>query len=46
MPNISENPTSFDPSALLFLHTDAADPPVTIIRDIRVRPGEKADSNN
>lgn len=42
MPNISENNASLDPSALRFLHTDDADPPVTIIRDIRVRPGEES----
>lgn len=39
MPNSSEIAISRDSPALRFLHTDAADPPVTVIRDIRVRPG-------
>lgn len=39
MPSSSEIPTSLDSPALRFLRTDAADPPVTVIRDIRVRPG-------
>lgn len=39
MPNSLEIPTSLDSPALGFLRTDAADPPVTVIRDIRVRPG-------
>ena len=39
MSNSSEIPTSLDSPALRFLRTDATDPPVTVIRDIRVRPG-------
>ncbi|MBX3360781.1 MAG: antibiotic biosynthesis monooxygenase [Phycisphaeraceae bacterium] len=39
MSNASEIPTSPDSPALRFLRTDATDPPVTVIRDIRVRPG-------
>lgn len=39
MPTSSETPTSPISPALRFLHIDAPDPPVTVIRDIRVRPG-------
>ena len=39
MPDPSEIPTSLNSAALRFLRTDAPDPPVTVIRDIRVRPG-------
>jgi uncharacterized protein len=37
----SEIPATIESPALRFLRTDAADPPVTVIRDIRVRPGSE-----
>lgn len=39
MSNSSEIPAPLDSPALRFLRTDAADPPVTVVRDFRVRPG-------
>lgn len=41
MPESSETQTTIETPALRFLRTDAADPPVTVIRDIRVRPGSE-----
>jgi uncharacterized protein len=37
----AEPSTPLNPPALRFLRTDAADPPVTVIRDIRVHPGSE-----
>ena len=36
---IPDTPDPLDAPALRFLRSDAADPPVTVIRDIRVKPG-------
>lgn len=41
MPDSSEIRTPDIPPALQFLRTDDADPPVTVIREIRVRPGSE-----
>jgi uncharacterized protein len=37
----AQSPPTADGDALQFLRSDAADPPVTVIRDIRVRPGSE-----
>lgn len=41
MPGPSESLTPMDTPSLRFLRSDAADPPVTVIRDMRVRPGSE-----
>lgn len=39
MPIASKPTTPLDSPALRFLRSDLADPPVTVVRDIRVKPG-------